>query len=157
VRLFTARGRRELRYLLPSPRTEHPISGIEDQGVDFSVLEEPVRVEGFRVGVDVWITKHRPDVFYHSGSCRDEVAPVYVVLGGSLWDAHWDGWIPPEEFLHQSVDIRQVVSVRKVREVSFANNPVKFLLCFRHDIRVESHCQEERLQGRCRLKAVSKK
>ena len=117
-------GGRELRYLLPPPRSKHPILGIKDQGVNFSILEESIWVEGFRVGVDIWITKDRPEVLHHSCTCRDEVSPVNVVLGGFFWDAEREGWIPPEEFLHQSVDIRQALFVRKVREAVFANDPV---------------------------------
>ena len=146
-----------LRYLLPPPRSEHPILGIEDQGVDFSILEKPVWVECFWVGIEVWVTENRPDVLNHSGPRRDEVSPVYVVLGGFSWDARGNGWIPPKEFLDQSVDIRQPVPVRKVRKMFFANNSIEFLLCFPHDIGVENHRQEESLQGRPRLKPVSEK
>jgi len=84
------RGRCD-RYLSPPPRSEYPILGIERQGVDISVLEEPIRVEGFRVGVDVRITTNRPGVLYHSGSCGDKVYPVYVVLRGFDWDADGGG------------------------------------------------------------------
>ena len=136
---LTSVGGRELRYLLPPPGSEHPILGIEDQGVDFSVLEESIWVEGFRVGVDIWITRDRPDVLDYGCACRDEVLPVNVVLGDLFGDADREGWIPPEEFLHQSVDIWQAFSVRKVREVFFANDPVEFLLRFLHDVGVENH------------------
>ena len=145
----------EFRYLLPPPRSEHPILRIEDQGVDFSILEESIWVESFRVWVGIWITKERPDVLYHSCTCRDEVSPVYAILRGFFWDAEGEGWIPPEEFLHQSVDIRQIFAVRKIREVFFANDPIEFLLRFPHDVGVENHYQEERLQDRACLKAMS--
>jgi len=148
-------GGRELWYPLPPPRSEHPILRIEDQGVDLSVLEESIWVEGFRVWVDVGITKERPEILHHNCTCRDEVSPIYVVLGGFFGDAEGEGWVPPEEFLRQSVDIRQIFTVRKVREVSFANDPVELLLRFLHDVGVENHYQEERLQDRACLKAVS--
>ena len=98
-------------HLSPPPRSEYPILRIEHQGVDFSILEEPIWVEGFWVGVDVWIATNRPDVFYHSGPCRDEVFPVYVVLGGSSWNADGERWVPPEDFLHHGIGVGQIVSV----------------------------------------------
>ena len=55
--------------------------------------------------------KNRPDVLYHNGSCGDEVSSVYVVLGDSCWDADRKRRIAPEEFLHHSVDVRQMVFV----------------------------------------------
>ena len=67
--------------LLPPPGSEYPILRIEHQGVYFSVLEEPVWIEGVWVGVDAWIMKNRPDVLYHNRSCGDEVSSVYVEIG----------------------------------------------------------------------------
>ena len=93
-------------YLLPPPRSEYPIFRIENERIEFPILEEPVWVEGLRVGVDVRITEHCPDVRYHSGPCRDGVSSVHVVLSDSVCDANGERRIPPEQFLHQSVDIR---------------------------------------------------
>ena len=44
------RGRCD-QYLLPPPRSEYPLLGIEHQGVYLPILEESIRVEGFRVWV----------------------------------------------------------------------------------------------------------
>ena len=42
-------------YLLPPPRPEYPVLRVIYQGVYFSILQEPIWVEGFRVVVDCWI------------------------------------------------------------------------------------------------------
>jgi hypothetical protein len=124
--------------LLPPPRSEHPIFRIKHQWVDFPVLEEPVWVEGTRVRVDLWITKNGPNVAKHSGSCRNEVSSVYVVPGDFTRKADRERWAPPEEFLHHSVDVRQISFVRKLWE-AIADNSIEFLVCFPHRLGVENH------------------
>ena len=132
-------GRYE-QYFLPPSSAENPIFGIKHQRVDFPILEESVRVEGFRVGVDFWITANRPDVLDHSGSCGDEVSSIDIVLHDSVWDSDGEGRIPSENFLHQCIDVRQIVFIREIGEVSFVDDSIQFLLCFPHRFRIENHC-----------------
>ena len=67
---------------LPPSSTENPVLRIKYQWVDFPILEKPIRVERFRVGVDFWITADRPDVLNHSGSCRNQVSSINIVMRG---------------------------------------------------------------------------
>ena len=119
-------GSREVRTynLLPPSSSKNPIFGIKHQWVDFPILQEPVRVEGFRVGVDVWVTTNRPDVLNHDGSFGDDAPSINVVLHGSVWGRDGDRYVPPENFLHQSIDIRQTVFIREIRELSFSDNSI---------------------------------
>jgi len=94
------------RYDLPPSSTENPILRIKHRGVDFPVLEESVWVEGFRVGIDALITTNRPDVLNHNGSCGDEASSINIVLHGPVWEGDRKRWVPSENFLYQSIDVR---------------------------------------------------
>ena len=105
-------------------------------------------MEGLRVGVDIGIATNCPDVLDHSCSCRDEISSINVVLHGSVWDGDGERCVPSENLLHQSVDVRQVVFIREIREMPFSNDSIQFFLRSLHYLGVENHCQEERFQGR---------
>ena len=140
---------------LPPSSTENPVLGIKHQWVDLPILEEPVRVECLRVGVDVWVAKNCPDVLNHSGPSGDQVSSINIVLHGSAWGGERERWTPSDNLLHQSIDVRQTIFMREIREFSPSNDSIQFLLRFLHCFGVDDHRVEEYLQDRPRLSAVS--
>ena len=92
--------------------------------------------------------QHSPDVFENVGACGDVIALVDVILRNYLRDSERKGTSPPQQFLQQCGDVRQVVPIRKFWQAVVAYNPVKFLMCLLHHVRIKSHHKEEAFQGR---------
>ena len=93
------------RYPLPPSSAESPILRIKHQWADFPVLEKPVWIEAFRVGVDARITANRPDVLNHNCSCGDQASSINIVLHGPAWEGDRKRRVPSEDLLHQSIDV----------------------------------------------------
>jgi hypothetical protein len=125
--------------LLPPSSPEYPVFGIQNQGVGFPALKEPVWVKRFWVGVDARITTNCPDILNDGGPSGNEIPAVYVILSRSVGDRDGGRRVPSKDFFHNGVDVRQIISIREIRKPSFVDNAIQFLLGFLHRSGIESH------------------
>ena len=80
----------------------------------------------------------RPDVLDSGRPRGDQVSSVNAVMHGPFGESDGKRWTPSQNPLHQSIDVRQVVFVGEIREYSFADDPVQFLLRFFHHFGIKN-------------------
>lgn len=105
-------------------------------GTSAQLGEEPRRVESLGVAVYPCVVQHSFDVGDDDRAGREVILFVYVVFHELVCEVHRRDRVPPQDFLGDRVDVRQLASVVECGQTIGADHFVDLGLATRDDLGV---------------------